>query len=293
MAEKPSEPLFENLVISGVGLLGGSLGLAAKRRGLAKKVIGAGRNPARLQKAQNMGALDDFTTDLGAACEDADGVVLCGPISIILEQVYDVMPAVPPGAVVTDVGSTKRSIVHQASQVERDDAFFVGSHPMAGSEKGGAENAREDLYDGATCILTPTINTNEGALEKVRMMWEALGMQVVDQLPARHDELLALLSHLPHIVAAALVAQVEVGTNKPIGQLRKIAGPGFRDTTRIAMGGADIWLDIFSDNSANMRTSLNRMIEILEEVRDAIQEDDRPRLEAFLDHAADLRKSFS
>ncbi|HUT24692.1 MAG TPA: prephenate dehydrogenase, partial [Sumerlaeia bacterium] len=206
-----AQPLFQRAAICGVGLLGGSLGMALRRRGLAKSVVGVGRDAERLALAVEKGAIDSYTLDLEQGCADADAIVLCGPVSVILDQIPAAMAVAPSGALVTDVGSTKRSIVQRASQQPRDDVFFVGSHPIAGSEKSGAAHARADLFDGATVVLTPALSTSDEALERTRRLWESVGMRVVEVLPSRHDEILAMVSHLPHLVACALMAQASQG----------------------------------------------------------------------------------
>jgi prephenate dehydrogenase len=293
MNATPSEtPRFKQATIAGVGLLGASLGLALRERNLADRVVGLGRNKARLERARLQGALDDWSVDLDEACAEADLVVLCGPVSVILEQLPGVLARVPQGALVTDVGSTKNSIVECAARYSRDGVAFVGSHPMAGSEKSGAEFARADLYKNATVILTPDQRTGDEALERVRRLWKALETRVLEMLPGKHDRVLALVSHLPHLVAASLVAQAELGAGVPPQLLRKIAGPGFRDTTRIAMGSAEMWLDIFLDNDRAMIESIDRLVQILTDLRSVIERADRRELSDFLEHTAEFRREY-
>lgn len=293
MEENMASTVFNKMVISGVGLLGASLGLAARAKGLARRVVGIGRNEARLLQAVKSGALDAFDLDLAGACQNADFIVLCGPVSIILQQIPEVIAAAPEGAIITDVGSTKRSIVRRAAEVRREGVFFVGSHPMAGSEKSGAQHARADLFEGATAVLTPDLNTDDRALDVTRSFWQSLGMRPVEMLPARHDGMLARLSHLPHLIASALVAQTEVNPAGSIEQMRAVAGPGFRDTTRIAMGGADMWADIFLDNREAMQTSIDILQEILRDLRGVIAQGDRDSLSAFLEHASKTRSTYN
>jgi prephenate dehydrogenase len=292
MSPTPNEPHFRRVAISGVGLLGGSLGMAVRQRGLAEHVVGIGRDTRRLARAAEMGALDSYTLDLAEGCSQADLIVLCGPISSILDQLPIAFTAAPAGALITDVGSTKRSIVQRAAKLTREGVFFVGSHPMAGSEKSGVGSARADLYESATVILTPEISTPDHALDTVRAFWVALGMHVVEILPARHDQVLAHVSHLPHMVATALVGLTERGPRVGADVLRAVAGPGFRDTTRIAMGNPPMWLDIFLDNRKAMLEAMDGLMDYLREVRTTLQDSDREALRDLLEHAAELRGTY-
>ncbi|MFP4379499.1 MAG: prephenate dehydrogenase [Candidatus Sumerlaeia bacterium] len=291
-AKKDSKPHFSKVTIAGVGLLGASLGMALMKRRLADRVVGVGRNTGRLERAVRLGAIDSYSLDLEAECHDSDLIVLCGPVSVILKQLPMVFAAAPEGALITDVGSTKASIVATAVKHGSPGVDFVGSHPMAGSEKSGAEWARADLYTGATCILTPDIHGSDGAVARMRDFWEALGMRVIELLPEKHDRILALVSHLPHLVANGLVAQAELGAGISPKLLSQIAGPGFRDTTRIAMGSADMWLDIFMDNAEAMLESIERMQNILAEMSSVIKQDNREELREFLEHTAEYRQEY-
>lgn len=285
-------PRFPCVAICGVGLLGGSLGLAMREKHMAGQVIGVGRHAGRLKKAQAMGAIDEWSLELRQICPLADLIVLCGPVNVILDQLPDVMESAKPGAMITDVGSTKRSIVKLATTLTRDDAFFVGSHPMAGSEKSGAAHASADLFQGAAVILTPDLATTDRALETVRYLWETVGMRVVEMLPARHDRLLVTISHLPHLAAAALVEYLDRSPDANLDHLKTIAGPGFYDTTRIAKGSPEMWADIFTDNDDALLESIDLLQEILTEVRRNIASGNRRLLVDFLDRVRQLRKDF-
>ncbi len=291
LAQLPPCP-FGRVTIAGVGLLGGSLGLALKKKRLAEEVVGVGRNAGRLEQARDMGAIDRFTTKMQEGCEGADVVVLCGPVSVIIDQMAEALYWAPEGAVVTDVGSTKRSIVASASDILEARASFVGSHPMAGSEKTGAANARGDLYDGATVVLTPDLTTGDAALEKIRDFWSKIGMKVIEMLPARHDEMLAQVSHLPHLAAVMLVEQLARGAGDHLDMAVRVAGPGFRDTTRIAKGSAEMWADIFMDNDTALLESLSRLQAVMVDFRHAIQSGNRRRLVEMLEIAAESREEF-
>jgi prephenate dehydrogenase len=243
---------FERIAILGVGLLGGSLGLAIKARGLAKHVVGYGHRATTLQTAQRIGAIDSASDDAPTAVAGCDLVVLCTPVGLFESLLKQIAPTLSTETLITDVGSTKRSIVASAERLLPDPEKFVGSHPMAGSEKRGVEFARADLFTNALCITTPTANTNPDALFNIEAFWRELGMRTTRLSPDEHDRLLALVSHLPHAVAAALVAVQN-------DQSLNLAGKGFLDSTRIAGGDPGLWRDIFLDN----RDYLNAAIDLL------------------------------
>ncbi len=231
----------DTLAIVGVGLLGGSLGLAAKSRHLARRVIGIGRSVDRLIEARELHAIDEFTTSISEGVANADFVIFCTPVDQIVRQILDHANAFAPNAVLTDVGSTKREIVEQLECANLGTARFVGSHPMAGSEKKGALYATADLFKNRVTIITPTAATNANALGTVRSWWEAVGSKVIELTPENHDRAVAFVSHLPHVVATALAASVSMDD-------LPIAAGGFRDTTRVAAAGPTIWEPIFRAN---------------------------------------------
>jgi prephenate dehydrogenase len=238
--------VIRRLAVVGVGLLGGSVARAARALGLAGEIVGVGRDPARLAPALADGTLDRATTDLAGGLQGADFVVLGAPVTTIEALLAPVARAVAPDAIVTDVGSTKAAIVRAAQQLATDRPFgFVGSHPMAGSEQSGYAVARADLYRGATVIVTPTDRTAPGLVKEVGAFWERLGAaRVVSLDPEAHDRAVAAVSHLPHLVACALMDAVHRLDPAAVD----LAGRGFRDTTRIAAGDPEMWTQIFVAN---------------------------------------------
>lgn len=237
--------MIRRLAVVGVGLLGGSIAQGARRRGLAREIVGVGRDDARLAPALADGTLDRATTDLAEGVRDADFVVLAAPVSTIEAMLPSVAAAVAPEAIVTDVGSTKAGIVRAAARLPR--LQFVGSHPMAGSERSGYGVARPDLLEGATVIVTPGDAAVPAVVKEVCAFWERLGAgRVVTLDPAAHDRAVAAISHLPHLVACALVDAV--ARHEP--SAFALAGRGFRDTTRIAAGDVEMWEQIFLENRA-------------------------------------------
>jgi prephenate dehydrogenase len=270
--------------IIGVGLLGGSLGLAVKKRITDCHVTGYGHRGLTLAKAVEVGAIDDATQDLAAAVGEADCVILCTPVGLFERLLLQMAPALNAGAIVTDVGSTKRSAVELAKKFLPETVHFVGSHPMAGSEKRGVEFARADLFDGSVCITTPSSQTNGQALEAVENLWQTLGMRVIRLSPDEHDRRVAMISHLPHAVAAALVGIQDEKT-------LELAGKGFADATRIAAGDAELWRDIFLDNSDQLRLGLSQLRRQLNQFEALL--DNPAQLKLWLETMAQQRKGLS
>jgi prephenate dehydrogenase len=250
---------FRKITIIGVGLLGGSIGLAVKRRRLAPEVAGFVRRPASLKDCEKAGALDYATTDLSAAVSNADLIILCTPLSQMRPRVIEMLPALKRGAIVTDVGSVKTSVVRELeSLVRKYGAHFVGSHPMAGAEKTGVSAARADLFVNAVCVLTPTKKSTAAAISKVEEFWKSLGARTLQLAPEQHDALVSRSSHLPHIVAAAL-ANLVLAPAQPEFQ-SAVCANGFRDTTRIASGSPEMWRDIALTNRKNLSRSVDAFI---------------------------------
>jgi len=260
--------VIRQLAVVGVGLLGGSVAKAARQGGLARRIVGIGRDAGRLQPALDDGTLDLAVTDLDAGGRDADFILLAAPVLTIeglLERVWRAAPGA--GAVVTDVGSTKGNIVRAAERLAATRPLaFVGSHPMAGSEQAGYRVARPDLFRGATVIVTPTETTELAALKKTTEFWEALGARVSSLDPETHDRTVAAISHLPHLIACALVD----GAARAEPAALEFAARGFRDTTRIAAGDPDMWTEIFLANRDALTATVDAFREALGELQQVI-----------------------
>jgi len=253
------------IAIVGVGLIGGSLGLAMKKRRLAAEITGIGRNKKRLQKAKTAGAIDVLSTEFSDAAE-ADIVILSGPVDVIPYAARKIKPYLKPSCIVTDTGSTKAVIVRKLENLFP--GKFVGSHPLAGSEKSGVRFASPDLFEDATIILTPTEKTGAATLKKTRKFWTDLGGNVILLKPQEHDRFTADISHLPHLLAVGLVKFVlEMPYRK---KLKKMIAGGFLDTTRIAAGTPEVWSGIFLTNKKEILRALNGMIRELEKLGQAI-----------------------
>jgi prephenate dehydrogenase len=280
--------VIDRLAIVGVGLLGGSVAKAVRAQGLARVIVGVGRDPARLAPAVSDGVLDHATTDLAEGVAGADRVLLAAPVLANEALLARVWQAAAPGAVLTDVGSTKRGIVAVAERLvtERPEVRFVGSHPMAGSEKAGYAVARADLFRGATVVVTPTESTDAATAKGVGEFWAALGARVVVLDPASHDRAVAAISHLPHVAAWALVDAVARFAPDALN----IAGRGFKDTTRIAAADPDVWREILLDNREAVRESLVAFRAAVDDLERLVLAGDGPALTAFLARMKTLRE---
>lgn len=270
------------LSIIGVGLLGGSIGLAAKAAGIRCHIRGYGHRPQTLSRALEVGAIDESARSCKEAAREADLVILCTPVGLFRSVMEELADALSPQAIVTDVGSTKRSAVQLAQKLLPDPARFIGSHPMAGSEKRGIEFARADLFHGAQCILTPTGQTAPNALAQVEQFWQKLGMRTLKMSASDHDRLICEVSHLPHVIAAALVHLVSDAA-------LPLSGKGFLDTTRIAGGDGAMWRDILQDNRDNVAASIKRLLARLDEVQKLLDPAQGEALAKWLDDAAARR----
>lgn len=277
-----AEREFKSIAVVGVGLLGGSLGLAAKAASPAVRIIGIGHRRSSLDEALAAGVVDETTTDVAAGVRSADLVVLCTPVGLFADLLKRLAPAVGRGAVVTDVGSTKAAVVRSAERLLAGRAAFVGSHPIAGAETRGVAYARADLYQGRTCVLTPTPRTAAGALRRVEQFWQSLGMLTVRLSPTEHDKALANLSHLPHALAALLVlVQDDAHLD--------LAGTGFLDTTRIAGGDPVMWRDIFLSNRQAVLRATDLLGGRLEQLRRLVDSADGAGIEGLLAEAQQRR----
>lgn len=273
----------ETLTIVGVGLIGGSIGLAAKARGVARRVVGVGRDPKKLARAVATGSVDDATADLAEGVRAADLVVVCTPVDRVAEDVLAAAAAAPHRAIVTDAGSTKANILAQlAGKMPYGGPRFVGSHPLAGSEKKGADHAREDLFERRVVILTPTPETDLAALRAVEQFWIALGARAVSMDPEDHDRVLAHTSHLPHAVAAGVAGVT------PPDWLYLSAG-GWRDTTRVAGGDAHLWAAIFRANKDAVLDAATQFADRMNQFRSLLEADDLPGLVRWLEEAKKVR----
>ena len=261
---------WNTVAIFGVGLIGGSIGIALRQRELADEVIGIGRDAARLTKAVDLGALHRFTVDVADGVHRAEVVIVCTPVQLVPAHIQQVAQYCDSRAVITDAGSTKERLVASV-EAQLPQANFVGSHPLAGSDRSGVQFSDADLFVNRTVVVTPTETTPAVATQTACELWQALGAHVISMTPAEHDQAVALTSHLPHIVASALAAET------PDQYLRLVAG-GWLDTTRVAAGDAELWKQILATNQTNIVTALRSFRARLEHFETALVEQDHESL---------------
>ncbi len=266
---------LKNVAIVGVGLIGGSIGLALQARKLAEKVVGVGRRQVSLRIARRVGAVTNATIDVAKGVAEAELVIVCTPVGRIVEDIRRVAERCPTGTLITDVGSTKQTIVEALDDGLPRDCRFLGGHPLAGSEKSGAANAAADLFDGRVAIITPTKNTRAEDFDLIEQFWQGLGSVVIQMTADEHDQALAVTSHLPHMAAAALAISVPE-------QLFRLAGSGLRDTSRLASGDAELWAQILSLNRNHALSALEKYGAQLAALHVAIRDDDRAELQRIL-----------
>ena len=277
---------LKRLAIVGVGLIGGSIGLAARARNLAETVVGIGRDQEKLREAKRLGAIDEGYVDWREAIAGSDVAVVCSPVSIIAADVIRLAAFGVDNLLITDAGSTKTTIVARVEADPRAGRVFVGAHPIAGSERQGAAYARADLFQGRVCALTPTENTPRDRLKRARSFWESLGCRVIERSPDAHDEALAWSSHLPHVVASALAGSV------PIDALELAAG-AYRDGSRVAMADAGLWSAILLDNRTRLLDAIDGFDRRLADLRAAIDQNDGDRLRRLWELARDRGLRFA
>lgn len=278
--------LFRRVVIVGVGLIGGSLAKAIKKYKLAKEVVGHSQSEQTLTTAVRHGVIDQSFQDVTKAVVNADLVVLAAPVATITSMLTTIGPHLRRGCVVTDVGSTKAAIVQAAHKHLPPHVFFVGSHPLAGSEKAGVAHASAELFENATCIMTPIDATHRMAKDRVKLLWTKVGAQVKFMTPEEHDATLSYVSHLPHMVAFALMEAM------PAAAL-PLAGAGLKDTTRVAASSAQMWVDVGLTNKRNIIRGLDEVTKNLSVIRKAIANDDQKSLLNLLKNAKTKRDSLS
>lgn len=275
-------PRFNRVTIVGLGLIGGSLGMAIRRRRLAKQVVGVSRRPSTLRRAKRCGAIDLGTTDGEAAVQDAEVVILATPVDAVVPTAMQLAAACRPGSILSDVGSSKAHIVRTLERTLPRHLAFVGAHPLAGSEQRGFGAARPELFDGSLCIVTRTPRTPMAALQAVKRLWAPLVRRILIMDPERHDRLLAAVSHVPHLVAACL-------TTSTSRDGLAVAPRSFLEMTRIAKSEPDLWDDIFLSNRRAVLAAMRAFERHWHTLHQSISRSDRSALRRQLARARSLR----
>lgn len=251
--------------------MGGSLGLAIKKHGIAKEVVGVSQKQETLDEAIKLKAIDIGETNIQRALKNADLVVLATPVNLITKLLVSINPYLKRGCIVTDMGSTKSEIVETAEKKLSNPGLFVGSHPLVGSEKKGVEFSDAEMYEGSECIITPVSSTNRTAIEKVQRFWAKLGANVKTLTPEEHDQILAYTSHLPHLLSFSIMEVV------PQKYLEYVSS-GFKDTTRIASSSPQMWNDICFSNSKHVIHALDELVKNLAAIRKFVTDRDEKSL---------------
>ena len=283
---------FGQVVIIGVGLIGGSIGLVLKQKGLANSVVGVGRRIENLELAVKLHAIDRYEFQARQAVDDADFVILAGPVDTYRHHLEEWGGLLRPNTIVTDVGSVKGSLVEEAERLLPTHVRFVGAHPIAGKEKSGVAYATPNLFHGARCIVTPTKQTDPQALEVVSDVWKSMGSVVISMDPFVHDWVLGSVSHLPHVAAFSLMnalQEIQEHMPEPVNLL-EYSGGGLRDTTRIAASSPEMWRDIFVANRQNLIKMITSYIQHLERFKTLLEQSDGTGLEKSIARAKELRE---
>ncbi|MFO0013714.1 MAG: prephenate dehydrogenase [Planctomycetota bacterium] len=274
---------WQRVCIIGVGLLGGSIGLALHRRRLAQEVVGVGRTKSRLETALRRGAIDIATDDIREGAKDAELVIACVPIQSIVDTLEQAAEVVAPHAILTDVGSTKQSIVRAAAG-RLADTQFVGSHPIAGGHHSGVEHAVGTLLEGALVVITPSAQTDPNLVARISDFWESLGSRICELSPAEHDSALAISSHLPHMVASALAIATP-------DELIPFVGKGWMDSTRIASSNPQLWRQILEENHGPALQALKKFATICDTWIEALESGDFDQVEQLLRRGKTIREA--
>mgnify|MGYP001618267562 FL=1 len=281
-------PFFNRMVIVGVGLIGGSLAMISRRKGLVKEIIGVGRGAANLKEAVKLNIIDSFTFDISEAVKGADLIVMATPVGSFEWLVKQMRHSLNKGAIITDAGSVKGRMVSRIERLLPKGTYFVAGHPIAGKEKTGVKAASQTLFEGTKCILTPTKKTDASALKKIKALWKAVGAEVVLMDPMLHDKVLGAVSHLPHAAAYSIVntvAEIKKDGNNFIA----FSGGGFKDFTRIAASSPEMWRDIFLSNRENLVNMISRYQKNLEKLKRYIKDKDSKGLIKELEKAKAIR----
>ena len=282
-------PLFERMALIGIGLIGSSLARVARQKGLVRDISIATRREETLAKARELGLGDSYHLDPNTAVPGADLVILCTPVGANASVAEGMSASLEPGAIVSDVGSVKQAAIRDVGPLLPDGVHFVPGHPVAGTEHSGPEAGFAELFDDRWCILTPPPGTDAGALEKVGALWRACGSTVEIMEPAHHDKVLAITSHLPHLIAYTIVGTASGLEDSERAEVVKFSASGFRDFTRIAASDPIMWRDIFLNNREAVLEMLQRFSEDITALQRAIRWGEGEVLEALFRRTREIR----
>ena len=286
-----SSPRFQRMALIGIGLIGSSIGYASRRAGLAKSIVGSARTRATVDTALRLGVIDEGFPTAAEAVMGADLVILCAPVGVCGALAREIAPALVAGAIVTDVGSVKTAVVRDVAAHVPKAVHFIGGHPIAGTEQSGPEAGFAELFDGRWCILTPEPHADKAAVEALTAFWQALGSKVEIMTPEHHDLVLAITSHVPHLIAYNIVNTARHLERVTDTEVIKFSAGGFRDFTRIAASDPVMWRDVFLNNKEAVLEMLGRFSEDLTQLQRAIRFSDGDTLYKLFVEARATRRS--
>jgi cyclohexadieny/prephenate dehydrogenase len=284
-------PMFNKIALIGVGLIGGSIALAARRGGLARQIVAATRSAETAATANRLKLVDHCGTDLAEACKDADLVIVCTPVGACGEAAKVIAPSLKQGCILSDVGSVKQAVIRDMQPHVPPGVHFIPTHPVAGTENSGPEAGFAELFDGRWCILTPLPDSDPAAVDRLEAFWKALGSLVERLNPAHHDRILAITSHLPHLIAYTIVGTADDLGGHLNSEVLRFAAGGFRDFTRIAASDPTMWRDIFLNNREAVLEVLQRFQEDLFYLQRAIRWGEGDKLFDLFTRTREIRRA--
>ncbi len=291
MSTPATAPMFDKIALIGIGLIGGSIALEARKRGLARTIVAATRSAETAATANRLKLTDHCGRDIAAAVKDADLVIVCTPVGACGPAAKAMAPALKPGAIVSDVGSVKQTVIADMAPHLPKTVHFVPAHPVAGTEHSGPEAAIHDLFQGRWCILTPLPDSDAKAVDRLQAFWEALGSNVNRLDPANHDRVLAITSHLPHLIAYTIVGTADDLGGHLNSEVLKYSAGGFRDFTRIAASDPTMWRDVFMNNREAVLEVLQRFQEDLFYLQRAIRWGEGDKLFDLFTRTREIRRA--
>ncbi len=282
--------LFDTVSIIGIGLIGSSIARGIKKHNIANKVVGYAKTLETREKAMDLGYMDQVFDSANDAIKDADLVILCVPVGANRDIMIEISDNLSEGTILTDVGSVKAEVIKQLKDIIPDKVSFIPAHPIAGTEFSGPESGFAELFDHKWCVLTPYEKSKKQDIKKVKNFWERLGMNVDEMSPEYHDLVLAITSHIPHLIAYNIVGTATNLAEITRKEVTKYAAGGFRDFTRIASSDPIMWRDIFLNNQEAVLEMLDKFSDDLSSLREAIKKKDGKELQKYFTKTRDIRK---
>jgi cyclohexadieny/prephenate dehydrogenase len=286
-----AEIVFQRVALLGMGLIGSSIARAAAAQGLAGEIVAHAKSPATLARVAELGLADRVEADAARAVQGADCVILCAPVGAYAALAEAIAPHLQPGCILTDVGSTKQSVIRDVAPLVPQGVHFVPAHPLAGTEHSGPDAGFAELFQGRWCLLTPPAGTDQDAVAKIETLWRRMGSMVSVMEPAHHDRVLAIVSHLPHLIAFTICGTADDLADETRQQVLQFAATGFRDFTRIAASDPVMWRDVFLNNRDALLEMLARFTEDAQAMAKAVRRGDADYIEDKIIRGRKIRKS--